>query len=262
MINNQILRYMVFEVSIKELLQRYGINLAAKELAIYYDNTVNGEICNGIRNNCNRVIKRFVKENNIIINLDDDMIGLMSLVNKMVKDKDNCPSRYRNRFYSLKHKVIKRLNKCGIVDEVIDNGNYYLFKINGYEFHQNKLFFKNNNVETSKVEEYTPSIHNVTFDYDTYKLAMSTMAFFVNSYYSFDKCVIEKKMMKVGDIDKCKKELIEILYQFNEGNLRFFKRVWANNDIDISIEDAVNNLDIERLLIVYFQAKNTVKKIN
>lgn len=253
---------MVFEVSIKELLQRYGINLAAKELTIFYDNTVNGEICDGLRSNDSYSIKRFIKENNIIVNLDDNMIGLMSLVNKMVKDKDNCPSRYRNRFYSLKHKVIKRLNECGIVDEIIDNGSYYLFKINGYEFHQNKLFFKNDNIEANKVEEYTPSNHNITFNYDTYKLAMSTMAFFVNSYYIFDKRIIEKKMMKVGDVDKCKKELIELLYQFNEGNLRFFKRVWANNNINTSIEDAVNNLVIEQLPIVYFQAKNTVKKIN
>lgn len=253
---------MVFEVSLKELIQRYGKCIGIKELSIYYDNTTDGNICEGLLNNSSlRQLMKFTKKNNVVIKISDDLLSVMYTANKMVKDRINCNSRYRNRFYVLKHYVMRDLYEADLIDEIIDNGDYLLFKINDYEFHQPKTFYKSDNIETTKTEKYEcPSVNNITFNYEVYKLAVMTMAFFI-SLYCFNKDILKKKIMKVGDIDKCKKELIDILHQFNEGNLRFFKRVWANNNMDISIEDAVNNLDIEKLPIVYFQAKNTVKRI-
>ena len=52
----------------------------------------------------------------------------------------------------------------------------------------------------------------------------------------------------------------KMLHQLTDEQIRFFKRVWANNNMDISIEEAVDNLDIDKLSIVYYQAKNTIKK--
>lgn len=134
---------MVFKFNINDLLKCYGYNVVIKELSIHYDNTSNNFICDGVSNNDKIMITKFVKEHrNIVIDIDDDMLSLMSLVNKMVKDKINCNNRHRNRFYTLKHKVIKSLLEFNLLDEIVDNGNYYLFRVNGYEFHQSKDYLE------------------------------------------------------------------------------------------------------------------------
>ena len=244
---------MVFKININDLFKRYGYRVVIKELSIYYDNTSNNFICDGVSNNDKIMITKFVKEHrNIVIDIDDDMLSLMSLVNKMVKDKINCNNRHRNRFYTLKHKVIKSLLEFNLLDEIVDNGNYYLFRVNGYEFHQSKDYFRNVNIVTDKKEEYKPVKNEVVFDYDKYKLAMATMAYFVTTFKKINN-------MKVNEVEKYRTGLIEMLHQLTDEQIRFFKRLWANNNMDISIEEAVDNLDINKLSIVYNQAKNTIK---
>lgn len=245
---------MVFKININDLLKRYGYSVVIKELSIRYDNTSHNAICEGLLNGNKSLIDDFVeKHGDIVIDIDDDMLSLMSLANKMVKDKINCTNRHRNRFYTLKHQVIKRLLEFNLLDEIVDNGNYYLFRINGYEFHQSKDYFRNANIVTDKKEEYKPVKNEVVFDYDKYKLAMATMAYFVTTFKKTNN-------MKVNEVEKYRTGLIEMLHQLTDEQIRFFKRVWANNNIDISIEEAVDNLDINKLSIVYYQAKNTIKK--
>ena len=244
---------MVFRININDLLKRYGYSVVIKELSIHYDNTSNNAICEGLLNGNKSLIDDFVeKHGDIVIDIDDDMLSLMSLANKMVKDKINCTNRHRNRFYTLKHNVIKRLLEFNLVDEIVDNGNYYLFRINGYEFHQSKDYFRNVNIVTDKKEEYKPVKNEVVFDYDKYKLAMATMAYFVTTFKKTND-------MKVNEVEKYRTGLIEMLHQLTDEQIRFFKRLWANNNMDISIEEAVDNLDINKLSIVYNQAKNTIK---
>ena len=245
---------MVFKININDLLKRYGYSVVIKELSIRYDNTSHNAICEGLLNGNKSLIDDFVeKHGDIVIDIDDDMLSLMSLANKMVKDKINCTNRHRNRFYTLKHQVIKRLLEFNLLDEIVDNGNYYLFRINGYEFHQSKDYFRNVNIVTDKKEEYKPVKSEVVFDYDKYKLAMATMAYFVTTFKKTNN-------MKVNEVEKYRTGLIEMLHQLTDEQIRFFKRVWANNNMDISIEEAVDNLDIDKLSIVYYQAKNTIKK--
>ena len=245
---------MVFRININDLLKRYGYSVVIKELSIHYDNTSNNAICEGLLNGNKSLIDDFVeKHGDIVIDIDDDMLSLMSLANKMVKDKINCTNRHRNRFYTLKHNVIKRLLEFNLVNEIVDNGNYYLFRINGYEFHQSKDYFRNVNIVTDKKEEYKPVKSEVVFDYNKYKLAMATMAYFVTTFKKTNN-------MKVNEVEKYRNGLIEMLHQLTDEQIRFFKRVWANNNMDISIEEAVDNLDIDKLSIVYYQAKNTIKK--
>lgn len=245
---------MVFKININDLLKRYGYSVVIKELSIRYDNTSHNAICEGLLNGNKSLIDDFVeKHGDIVIDIDDDMLSLMSLANKMVKDKINCTNRHRNRFYTLKHNVIKRLLEFNLLDEIVDNGNYYLFRINGYEFHQSKDYFRNVNIVTDKKEEYKPVKSEVVFDYDKYKLAMATMAYFVTTFKKTNN-------MKVNEVEKYRTGLIEMLHQLTDEQIRFFKRVWANNNMDISIEEAVDNLDINKLSIVYNQAKNTIKK--
>lgn len=245
---------MVFKVNINDLLKHYGYSVVIKELSIHYDNTSNNTICEGLLNGNKSLIDDFVeKHGDIVIDIDDDMLSLMSLANKMVKDRINCTNRHRNRFYTLKHNVIKNLFEFNLVDEIVDNGNYYLFRINGYEFHQSKDYFRNANIVTDKKEEYKPVKNEVVFDYDKYKLAMATMAYFVTTFKKTNN-------MKVNEVEKYRTGLIEMLHQLTDEQIRFFKRVWANNNMDISIEEAVDNLDIDKLSIVYYQAKNTIKK--
>ena len=244
---------MVFKININDLLKRYGYSVVIKELSIRYDNTSHNAICEGLLNGNKSLIDDFVeKHGDIVIDIDDDMLSLMSLANKMVKDKINCTNRHRNRFYTLKHDVIKRLLEFNLLDEIVDNGNYYLFRVNGYEFHQSKDYFRNANIVTDKKEEYKPVKNEVVFDYDKYKLAMATMAYFVTTFKKTNN-------MKVNEVEKYRTGLIEMLHQLTDEQIRFFKRVWANNNIDISIEEAVDNLDINKLSIVYNQAKNTIK---
>ena len=244
---------MVFKININDLLKRYGYSVVIKELSIRYDNTSHNAICEGLLNGNKSLIDDFVeKHGDIVIDIDDDMLSLMSLVNKMVKDKINCTNRHRNRFYTLKHNVIKRLLEFNLLDEIVDNGNYYLFRINGYEFHQSKDYFRNVNIVTDKKEEYKPVKNEVVFDYDKYKLAMATMAYFVTTFKKTND-------MKVNEVEKYRTELIEMLHQLTDEQIRFFKRLWANNNMDISIEEAVDNLGINKLSIVYNQAKNTIK---
>ena len=245
---------MVFKININDLLKCYGYNVVIKELSIHYDNTSNNSICDGLLNGNKSLIDDFVeKHRDIVIDIDDDMLSLMSLANKMVKDRINCTNRHRNRFYTLKHQVIKSLFEFNLVDEIVDNGNYYLFRINGYEFHQSKDYFRNANIVTDKKEEYKPVKNEVVFDYDKYKLAMATMAYFVTTFKKTNN-------MKVNEVEKYRTGLIEMLHQLTDEQIRFFKRLWANNNMDISIEEAVDNLDIDKLSIVYYQAKNTIKK--
>lgn len=245
---------MVFKININDLLKRYGYSVVIKELSIRYDNTSHNAICEGLLNGNKSLIDDFVeKHGDIVIDIDDDMLSLMSLANKMVKDKINCTNRHRNRFYTLKHNVIKRLLEFNLLDEIVDNGYYYLFRINGYEFHQSKDYFRNVNIVTDKKEEYKPVKSEVVFDYDKYKLAMATMAYFVTTFKKTNN-------MKVNEVEKYRTGLIEMLHQLTDEQIRFFKRVWANNNMDISIEEAVDNLDIDKLSIVYYQAKNTIKK--
>lgn len=249
---------MTFEVSVKDMLRCHGICLVKKELSIMFDNKVDGKVCDGINNNDTPSLRRFIKKNDMMIALSDDLIGTMNLVNKMVKDKDACQGRLRNRFYCLKHSVLKMLIHTSVIDEIIDNGKFYLFNINGYEFHQPKDYFKISRPVVNGSEDYIPDNREIVFDYQTYVLAMATMAYFVNTY-DINKEFSTKGKMKVNEVDKYRSELIEMLHKFNEGNLNFFKRLWAHNNLDISIEDAVNNLDIKDLAIVYYQAKNTLK---
>lgn len=245
---------MVFKININDLLKRYGYSVVIKELSIRYDNTSHNAICEGLLNGNKSLIDDFVeKHGDIVIDIDDDMLSLMSLANKMVKDKINCTNRHRNRFYTLKHNVIKRLLEFNLLDEIVDNGNYYLFRINGYEFHQSKDYFRNVNIVTDKKEEYKPVKSEVVFDYDKYKLAMATMAYFVTTFKKTNN-------MKVNEVEKYRNGLIEMLHQLTDEQVRFFKRLWANNNMNISIEEAVDNLDINKLSIVYNQAKNTIKK--
>lgn len=244
---------MVFKININDLLKRYGYSVVIKELSIRYDNTSHNAICEGLLNGNKSLIDDFVeKHGDIVIDIDDDMLSLMSLANKMVKDKINCTNRHRNRFYTLKHQVIKRLLEFNLLDEIVDNGNYYLFRVNGYEFHQSKDYFRNANIVTDKKEEYKPVKSEVVFDYDKYKLAMATMAYFVTTFKKTNN-------MKVNEVEKYRTGLIEMLHQLTDEQIRFFKRLWANNNMDISIEEAVDNLDINKLSIVYNQAKNTIK---
>ena len=79
------------------------------------------------------------------------------------------------------------------------------------------------------------------------------MAYFVTTFKKINN-------MKVNEVEKYRTGLIEMLHQLTDEQIRFFKRLWANNNMDISIEEAVDNLDIDKLSIVYYQAKNTVKK--
>ena len=260
---------MVFRININDLLKRYGYSVVIKELSIHYDNTSNNAICEGLLNGNKSLIDDFVeKHGDIVIDIDDDMLSLMSLANKMVKDKINCTNRHRNRFYTLKHNVIKRLLEFNLVNEIVDNGNYYLFRINGYEFHQSKDYFRNVNIVTDKKEEYKPVKSEVVFDYNKYKLAMATMAYFVTTFNLIRKKspsfrweqFTKTNNMKVNEVEKYRTGLIEMLHQLTDEQIRFFKRLWANNNMDISIEEAVDNLDINKLSIVYNQAKNTIKK--
>ena len=139
--------------------------------------------------------------------------------------------------------------KC---DKIIDFIRI-LYTVNGYEFHQSKDYFRNANIVTDKKEEYKPVKNEVVFDYDKYKLAMATMAYFVTTFKKTNN-------MRVNEVEKYRNGLIEMLHQLTDEQIRFFKRVWANNNMDISIEEAVDNLDIDKLSIVYYQAKNTIKK--
>ena len=89
---------MVFKFNINDLLKCYGYNVVIKELSIHYDNTSNNSICDGLLNGNKILINDFVKKHrNIIIDIDDDMLSLMNLANKMVKDKVSCTNRHRNR---------------------------------------------------------------------------------------------------------------------------------------------------------------------
>lgn len=247
---------MKFKLSVKDLLKCYGADAAAKQIRINCDSDVSNKIYR-IDPNDKIALTKYLRNINETFEISDDLLGVMSLVNKMVKDKVNCSSNHRNRFYDLKHRTIKKMMKYGLVTDIIDNGDNYLFIINGYEFHQPKRYFGKNPITTVKNEPYVPSVRNVEFNYDTYKIAMATMSYFILTFEYKNGRVFK---MKVSEVEKYKKELIDMLYHLNEGQLNFFKRLWVNNDMDITIEDAVNNLDVDKLSIIHYQAKNTLKK--
>ncbi len=70
--------------------------------------------------------------------ISDDVVGLMSDVNRMVKD-EKCPNNLRNRFYGKKLKVIEELIKEGRCSEFYKEGHCYSLLVDGkYRFHQLK----------------------------------------------------------------------------------------------------------------------------
>lgn len=240
-------------------MKRYGVLSAVRQLRIDCDKNVKKRLY-AINPNDKGTYRKLVDTVNMTIAIDNDLFGIMDIANKMVKDKVNCSGNRCNRFYDLKHKVIKKALKFGLIDNAIDNGEYYLFTINGHEFHQPKFYYDKEIVNVNGSETYVPSTRDVTFDYDTYKLAISTMAFFISTYDLNEKFV-NRLTVEVDEYTKCRQELIDMLHRLDEGKLRFFKRLWANNNLDISIEEAIDNLDIKKLSIIYCQAKNTLKKI-
>ena len=55
-------------------------------------------------------------------NISEDCFGLMSVVNRMIKD-EKCPNNLRNRFYTYKGRIIKEAIKQGRVSDVYDEGS-------------------------------------------------------------------------------------------------------------------------------------------
>ena len=92
-------------------------------------------------NETNDEVKEIIKTSEIEFEItDENIVALVSLVNKEIKDPD-CPNSKKNKFYVFKHKFINKLLKKGKVDKVLESENCFHFYIGDYSFHQPKFYY-------------------------------------------------------------------------------------------------------------------------
>lgn len=84
---------------------------------------------------------------------------LVNTVNKMVKSS-SCPHNLANRYYSWKHKYIKRLVEMDIIEKTVESEKlYHFFVRDGHDYHQIKNCFPNGVPNLAdETEEYDASL--------------------------------------------------------------------------------------------------------
>jgi len=103
-------------------------------------------------------------------NISEDCFGLMSIVNRMVKD-EKCPNNLKNRFYTYKGRIIKEAIKQGRVSDVYDEGSCLSLTVdNKYKFHQLKdNSYAGKNLVPIGKRDYLNDGSDVAFDFEVYK---------------------------------------------------------------------------------------------
>ena len=95
-----------------------------------------------------------------------EIIKIMSRVNKMVKNK-KCSPLKRTNFYNFKYKLIRIIleEHKSYISEITDEGEYYCFRILDNYFHQPKTNFGELKIKTDYQKEYIkPENENIEFD--------------------------------------------------------------------------------------------------
>ena len=99
--------------------------------------------------------------------LPDNVLELTAHINRMVKDS-TCPNNFKNRFYKLKHEIIKKLLREGRVGDIYSEGDCYAMIVDGkYAFHQLKSAFRNP-LNTVGEREYFHASNTEPFNQKTY----------------------------------------------------------------------------------------------
>jgi len=140
---------------------------------------------NGLPLAQNNVAVERLKQDNIPLDIAtdvEDIVCLMSLVNRMVKDETfpygtNC-------FYDKKTKVIKSIlkNNPEFVSDILESDNLYNFIICGHSFHQPKNRFPNAKF-TTVPEEYVADSKTIPFNRETYLRCMLSMNFYITKNF-------------------------------------------------------------------------------
>ena len=124
-------------------------------------------------------------------NISEDCFGLMSLVNRMVKD-EKCPNNLKNRFYGYKGRIIKEAIKQGRVSDVYDEGTCLSLTVdNKYKFHQLKGSYAGKNLVPIGSRDYDNEGMDIAFDFEVYKqFQLSAILFLGKINYTRlkDKC--------------------------------------------------------------------------
>lgn len=102
-------------------------------------------------------------------NISEDCFGLMSVVNRMIKD-EKCPNNLKNRFYTYKGRIIKEAIKQSRVSDVYDEGSCVsLIVDNKYKFHQLKDSYAGKNLIPIGTRNYGNEGAGIAFDFEVYK---------------------------------------------------------------------------------------------
>lgn len=121
-------------------------------------------------------ILKLIKNDTTEFEINNDVFGLMTTVNKMVKH-ESCPHNIRNRFYSLKHRFIKLMVEHRMADKVVyESEKLHKFTFGPYEFHQYK-FQTIPSGYTIEKEDYVNNHESIEFSMNTYKEASIAMIY-------------------------------------------------------------------------------------
>lgn len=94
---------------------------------------------------------------------EGSILEKMVICNKMVKS-GSCPNNVRNNFYHKKKHFFKCIyERFPKMLEITDQGEYYSFKINGFEFHQLKSCWPELKGDYPK-KEYSKSLESMEYD--------------------------------------------------------------------------------------------------
>ena len=98
-----------------------------------------------------------------------ELLDLLTTVNKMVKH-ESCPNNLKNRFYTQKKSIIRKMIKDHRVSDIYDQGDYYSLVVDYYyKFHQPKSFLNHLDFEVVGSQPYTSGETPIPFNPDTYR---------------------------------------------------------------------------------------------
>ena len=99
---------------------------------------------------------------------EKSLLELLTEVNRMVKD-ESCPNNLKNRFYTQKKKVLRRMVRDGRASDIWDQGEYYSMIVDGqYQFHQPKEYLNFLDITVAGSQPYSPGEGAIPFDRKTY----------------------------------------------------------------------------------------------
>lgn len=99
---------------------------------------------------------------------EESLLELLTEVNRMVKD-ESCPNNLKNRFYTQKKKVLRRMVRDGRASDIWDQGEYYSMLVDDqYRFHQPKEYLNFLDFTVVGSQPYSPGGGAIPFDRKTY----------------------------------------------------------------------------------------------